>query len=175
MCSSDLGARDQLLHPGRILLGASKSKQAIVLDLAEPAKATKQGLPLTWPRDKQTGVPASCAVKQLPSWLQELLAAKGKQPDDQVGVPLSLHFARELLPTEIASVTCTFTADRGEVDGVFACAQRDGIPSEVAQGCFVFVPLEPLPKSRALKVEWTVPPTLLQKREKFAPVAFSIQ
>lgn len=169
------GSRDILLHPGRILLGASKTKQAMALDLAEPAKATTLGLPLTWPRDKQTNVPASCAVNQLPIWLQEMLVAKGKQSDATVGMPVSLHFARELLPTEIASVTCTLTADRGEVEGVFACAQRDGIPAEVAQGCFVFVPLEPLPKNRVLKVEWTVPPMLLQKREKFAPVSFTLQ
>jgi hypothetical protein len=169
------GARDILLHPGRILLGASKTKQAIALDLSEPAKPTTTGLPLTWPRDKQTNVPASCTVSQLPGWLQEMLAAKGKSADAVVGMPLSLHFSRELLPTEISSVTCSLTADRGELDGLLACAQRDGIPAEVAQGCFVFVPLEPLPKNRVLKVEWSVPPMLLQKREKFAPVTFTLQ
>lgn len=170
-----IGARDALLHPGRILIGASMSKLAIVLDLAEPATRPTTGLPVAWPRHLQSSVPAACRVQQLPQWLQEQLLAHGKQPADLVGMPLSLHFARELLPTEIPAVTCRLVSDHGELAGVFACAQRDGRPSDVAPGCFVFVPLEPLPKNRELSVEWTVPPSLLTKREKFAPISFALQ
>jgi tetratricopeptide (TPR) repeat protein len=166
--------RDLLLHPGRILIGASKGKAGIALDLAEPAQPTTRGLPLTWPRAHQT-VPAACAVGLLPPWLRELLQQKGRQPGDEVGMPVSLHFHRELPPTEISAVSCRLTADREEVDGVFACVQRDGPPSEAANGCFVFVPLEPLKKNRMLAVEWTVPPNLLEKRQRFPRVEFAVQ
>jgi hypothetical protein len=169
--------RDLLLHPGRGLFGASVYAGAWLLDAASPAQPTKTGGPQAWPRQGQTGVPASACVSELGPRAIAALAAAGKQPGDTVGMPLSLHFFRQLSPLLLNGVECRAYAGNMAARGVlvvYALAAPEG-DAEVVDGCVAYVPLEPLPAGASIEVQWELPPGILGKNEKFAPVTFTVK
>jgi len=165
-------ARDALLHPGRILIGCNRGQRLCVLDLSEPAAPTTGGLPVTWPRSGQQ-IAGRARVRDLGPVLVDALAADGKQSDTEVGVPLSLHFARKLTADELAAVSCRVLARGRELAGVQVDIQD--VPGRDGPGCIVFVPLQPLPSGAAVEVEWTVPRQLLAEGEQFPALVCTIR
>lgn len=168
------GARDALLHPGRLLLGCSVGRHGSALDLAEPETPLPQGRPVTWPADGQTEVPAAVSAGALGSGAARVLLRADIPSTRQVGFPLSLHFFRELTPLELQQVTCTVTAAGRVLDGVPFCVQGSGDRTQAAPGCCVFVPAEPLPAGASVTVQWQIPPRLLPKGQAVAPITFTV-
>jgi hypothetical protein len=89
-------------------------------------------------------------------------------------VPISLHFARVLTEAEIAEVRCEIVCDGAAVRAVPLSVQGDGNTAVAAPGCFVAVPLDPLPPGKEVTVHWTVPKAVLAKDEVFAAVTFTV-
>lgn len=169
--------RDALLHPGRGLFGAGLYSGAWLLDCASPAMPTKTGGPQAWPRQGQTGVPASALVSELGPRAAAALAAAGKQPTDTIGMPLSLHFFRQVPPLQLNGIEARAYAGNMLVPGVvvsYGLAAANG-DAEVVDGCVALVPLEPLPAGASIEVQWELPPGMLAKNAKFAPVTFTVK
>lgn len=166
------GARDRLLHPGRQLLGCSPGKQALVVEFAIPQQPTTRGAPLTWPAHGQSAIAPEARIADLGPALAAHFAGKGRPNADAVGMPLSLHFHRELSADDLRQVGCQVFAGGVELAGELVCVQGDGALAEAAAGCFVFVPERPLPAGAELTVAWSVPNGVLPKGEAFPRVVF---
>jgi tetratricopeptide (TPR) repeat protein len=169
------GARDLLLHPGRLLVGCSKGKHGFVLDVTEPAVPARGGVPSCWPRAGQRDVPAATTVAALGPEFGAALAQAGRKPEDRIGTPISLHFWRELTAEQVGEVQCTVDVEGAAVAGVGLCIQGDGTAAAAAPGCCLFVPLDPLPAGKDVTVAWTLPKGTLAKDEVFAPVTFTVK
>ncbi|MEO6594442.1 MAG: hypothetical protein ABIP94_06795, partial [Planctomycetota bacterium] len=167
--------RDTLLHPGRGLLGANKNQQALVLDLTEPVLPTRSGLPLCWPRRGQSAVSGSAAVADVGPRAAAALAAAGKKPDDVVGMPLSLHFARVMTAPVLRTVGCRVYDHGVRVEGVLVVYEGEPLDGDTADGCVAFVPFEPLAAGAAVDVEWDLPTGLLGKDQKFPVASFRVE
>jgi hypothetical protein len=92
-------------------------------------------------------------------------------------MPLSLHFFRQLSPLLLNGVECRAYAGNMAARGVlvvYALAAPEG-DAEVVDGCVAYVPLEPLPAGASIEVQWELPPGILGKNEKFAPVTFTVK
>ncbi|MBM4063858.1 MAG: hypothetical protein FJ265_22585 [Planctomycetes bacterium] len=166
--------RDTLLHPGRGLLGARQGGNGLAVDLTDPVAPVTSGLPLCWPRHRQAGVPGSAEVADLGPRVAAALAAVSPPPGPVVGMPITLHFHRELPETELAQVTAAVSADGRNRVGVLVPCQGRG-PDDAVPGCVAFVPLEPLPSGAWVEVGWTLPGKLLGKGEHFPVVQFLVQ
>jgi len=167
--------RDVLLDPGRDLCGAPLAPANWVLDVALPAQATKTGAPRCWPRDKQTGVAGTALVSALGPRAAAALAEKGKQPTDEIGMPLTLHFGRSIKAADLARVTCRVYAGSHNEEGipvVYEAAEGD---ADAAAGCLAFIPLQPLGSGKEVDVEWTFPKGLLGPKQETIQVVFTVK
>ena len=153
--------RDALLHPGRGLLGANRNKDCLVLDLTEPAPPPVRGLPQSWPRHGQRDVPAAARQPDLGPRALAALRAKGVVEGADVGMPLTLHFGREIPMQDVARIECRVYASGQRVDGVVVACQGDDVPDDRAPGCVAFLPIAPLPSGTELEIEWQLPKSLL--------------
>lgn len=166
--------RDALLHPGRGLLGATRNKHCVVLDLADALAPARGGLPSSWPARGQVAVPGAARAADLGPRALAALAAAGRQPGDVVGMPLSLHFHRAIGDADLAAITARVYAGGLRVEGVVVGWQGAGPDDDTAAGVIAFVPLAPLPAGSEIEIEWTLPKALLGEDEKFAPVRFTV-
>ncbi|MBK8100984.1 MAG: hypothetical protein IPK26_28205 [Planctomycetes bacterium] len=166
------GARDRLLHPGRQLVGVSPGKQALVVEFSLPQQATTRGAPLCWPAHGQREVATEARIADLGTALGVHFAGKGRPNAELVGMPLSLHFHRELSADDIRQVSCQVFAGGVELAGELLCVQGDAAMAVAAPGCFLFVPDRPLPAGAEVTVAWTVPKGVLPKGESFPRVVF---
>ena len=164
--------RDFLLHPGRDILAVTVRKQGIALDLTVPLSAVERGLPQPWPRPGQSGVPGQVAVKALGPAVVAALAAAGVGADETVGMPVTLHFRRELAAEFAREVACRLRVGGLERPGVLVPLQD--VEGLRAPGCFAFVPRAPLPAGE-VEVQWTLPKSMLKKNEVFPRVSFTAQ
>jgi len=167
--------RDVLLDPGRDLCGAPLVAANWVLDLAFPAQATKAGAPLYWPRDKQTGVAGTAVVAGLGPRAAAALAEKGKQANDEVGMPLTLHFGRAMKALELSHVGCRVYVGHQGAEGVLVVYEGAEGDADAADGCVAFVPLQPLGSGKEVDVEWTLPKGMLGPKETSVHVIFTLQ
>jgi tetratricopeptide (TPR) repeat protein len=167
--------RDALLDPGRDLCGAPAAATNWVLDVALPAEATKTGPPLCWPRDKQTAVAGTAVVSDLGPRAAAALAEKGKQPTDEVGMPLTLHFGRSMKAAELARITCRVYAGSHNAEGVLVVYEGPETDPDTAAGCVAFVPLQPLGAGKEVDAEWTFPKGLLGPKEVKIQAVFTVQ
>ena len=103
--------------------------------------------------------------------MRDALASGGRGPADPVGMPLSLHFGRELKRGLLASIQCEVTAAGKPVQGVLLDLQNEtsGVP-----GCVVFVPLAPLP-SGEVTVVWRLPRQVVDKGSPARAVRFLVK
>ncbi|MFN3241016.1 MAG: hypothetical protein ACE37K_05815 [Planctomycetota bacterium] len=161
--------RDRLIAPGRDLVAVPSDDGGFLLGLALPAERTRTGPPIHWPRAGQRGVPAGVAFGELDERARAALAAAGVEADQQVGMPLTMHFAREIGASYRQSITCQAFEKNAPLRGVVVDY------SDQAPGCFAFVPLSPLPKDQPIEVRWNVPTTLLGTDEGVGGVTFRIQ
>ncbi|HEU4419730.1 MAG TPA: hypothetical protein VFT55_12395, partial [Planctomycetota bacterium] len=167
--------RDVLLDPGRGLCGAPLVAANWVLDVAMPAQATKTGAPLCWPRDKQTGVAGRATVAALGPRATTALAGKGKQPNDEVGMPLSLHFGRPMKPAELARIGCRVYVGHQAAEGLLVLYEGPDSEADAAPGCLAFIPLQPMASGKEVDVEWTFPKDLLGPKDTKIQVIFTVQ
>lgn len=166
-------ARDELLAPGRILIGCRRGRHALVLDLAEPSGRTETGPPATWPIPGQSVGGTARAADVGPSF-REALAAIGRGPDQAVGPPLSLHFHRELSRDQLRQIRCQVLVDGRSVGGGTILDAQDAIGRD-AQGCVFFVPADPLPSGAEVTVRWELPHGVLPAKQSFAPITFRVR
>ena len=169
--------RDQLLHPGRDLLAVPADGGGLLLGTALPAQPTLRGLPITWPRDRQRAVPGSARAGDLGRRAMAALGSAGLAPDDVVGAPLTLHFARRIKPAVLEGVQATaFDGNRPIAGVVVAYGQPlpDGAP-ESADGCVAFLPLKPLRAGARVEVRWQLPSVVLPKGLQMAAVVFTVE
>ena len=167
--------RDTLLDPGRGLCGAPLTASNWVLDAALPTRATKTGPPLLWPRDKQTGVAGKATVAALGPRAARALAEKGKQPSDEVGMPLTLHFGRPMKPAELARITCRVYVGHQGAEGLLTVYEGPDGEADTAPGLLAFLPLQPMDSGREVDVEWTFPKGLLGPKETKIQAIFTLQ
>lgn len=162
--------RDRLLHPGQQLFGANRDGHGCVLAFGEPALPMQRGAPLPWPRDGQHDVPGSAAATAVGERVAAALRAARPDLGAEVGMPLSLHFVRQVPADQLARIVCRVHADDRRVDGVLVVAQAGGAdvadvadvaaPAESAPGLVVFAPFAPLPAGAQLEVSWELPAAL---------------
>ena len=158
--------RDRLLAPGRDLVAVPSDAGGFMLGVSLPAQATVSGPPIQWPRDGQPGVQSSLSVVDLDRRAQRALVAAGLEDTTEVGMPLTIHFARAVAQAHRSSIRCEVFDGRGAIVGVLV-DYSDDVP-----GCFAFVPAQPLPAGRLIEVRWTAPTALLGRGEAIGPVAF---
>ncbi|MCB9878216.1 MAG: hypothetical protein H6835_11515 [Planctomycetes bacterium] len=174
---ADPAQRDALLHPGRDLCGVAGDGGAFLVSVALPAEPAESGEPLAWPRDGQGAVPCGVRVGDLGARAQAALAAAGKQADDRVGVPLTLHFARAVKLPLLQIVQCEAFDGNLRVDGVTVVyaldAAGDGAPPDTCVGVVAFVPLQPLGAGHEVEVRWQVPGVMLGKDRSFPTLRFT--
>lgn len=161
--------RDRLLAPGRDLVAVPSDAGGFVLGLALPAERTTKGPPIYWPRTGQRGVAGTVSVAELDAVAKAAVVAAGVAEDAQVGMPLSMHFAREIGASYRKSITCQAFKGNVPIDGVVIDY------SDQAPGCFAFVPLAPLPRGQGIEVRWNVPTTLLGSNEGNGSVTFRVE
>lgn len=169
--------RDRLLHPGRGLLGANRNDIGGVVDLTEPVMPTTRGLPQTWPRRGQRDVPGSARVADLGPRAIAALQREGKQPDDIVAMPFTIHFARAMSADDLAVVEAFVYYGAARAVGVLVRYQGEGAggPGDAADGCVAWIGLEPPPPGSEVEVGWNVPEDLLAKDERFRTATFTIR
>jgi tetratricopeptide (TPR) repeat protein len=167
--------RDVLLDPGRGLCGAPLIAANWILDVAMPAQATKMGAPLYWPRNGQTGCPGKAVVAALGPRAATALAEKGKQPNDEVGMPLSLHFSRAMKPLELSHVGCRVYVGHLSAEGVLVVYEGSEGDADTAAGCLAFVPLQPLGSGKEVEVEWKFPKGMLGPKDESVTIIFTVQ
>jgi hypothetical protein len=168
--------RDRLLAPGRDLLSVPSDSGGLLLGIAFPAEATLRGEPLLWPRHQQSGVLGSVPFASLETRARALVEQAGIAADAEVGMPLSLHFARAVDAKLLARITCRLFERNRNVDGVLVHYQEaDPAGGGVAAGLVVFVPTEPLHAGKQFEVRWQVPDGLLGKDQQIAPTAFTVR
>ncbi|MGE3174698.1 MAG: hypothetical protein AB7O97_18845 [Planctomycetota bacterium] len=156
--------RDYLLAPGRLFFAAHRGRDALVLDLSQPAAPVTAGLPAPWPRDGQMGIAGDVAVADLGPEFTEALAAAGRTAAARVGTPVSLHFHRPIPAEERIHVACRLHTGNLIRDGVLLfAADLDGL---AAPGCVVFVPLEPLPSGAEVRVVWSVATAVVDPEQR---------
>ena len=155
--------RDALLHPGRDLLGAPLGGTAWVLDLAMPPQPAKAGLPWHWPGHGQPAVPGSVVVGELGPRATAALVAAGKAATDTVGPAITLHFARNIDPGELAQLRCRAFVGNLAREGVLVVYDGKAEEGDHAAGCVAFVPLEPMPSGSKVEVQWELTPGLAPK------------
>ncbi|MCC7398774.1 MAG: hypothetical protein IT455_17025 [Planctomycetes bacterium] len=167
--------REALLHPGRELFAANVGQASWLLDLALPPTAPKQGLPLCWPRHGQRAVAGAARAGDLGPRALAALQAVGVSADDVVGMPLTLHFLRDIRPSDAALVRCAVYQGDRRVDGVFV--HYDGAPDEAdsAAGLVAFVPRQPFAAAATIEVAWELPPGYLDKKQTFPRLSFTVQ
>ena len=163
-----------LLHPGRGLFGSALSANSWVLDVALPAEPTRSGPPLVWPREGQKDVVGSARVGDLGPRAIAALAVEGKQPDDVVGMPITLHFARSIPAATLALVKCTLFAGSMKKGGVLVSYETEPPAPDGAAGCVAFVPFEPL-ASGPMEVLWQLPAPLSAKDEVAPGAHFTVK
>ncbi|MBL9079372.1 MAG: hypothetical protein JNL08_17860 [Planctomycetes bacterium] len=166
--------RDALLHPGRGLCGAALGDEWL-LDLGELAQPTRTGLPTVWPAADQTGVPGDVAVSGLDARAQSAVVAAGRAVTDRVGMPLTLHFAREVPRATLAAVRCRVFDGNLPIDGALAVYAADDTAHERCDGLVAFVPLQPLPSGHRLEVRWELPAELLPPETGFPAALFTVR
>jgi hypothetical protein len=172
-------ARNTLLHPGRMLLGAPTDEGGWAIDVNTEAQPTTKGLPMVWPREKQSGVPKSARVRDLGARAAAAVMAAGKTEDDVVGMPLSLHFLRAIDARLLAAIRCDVYAGDLPVNGVIVVYQDgggdgDGVAAgDAADGLVAFVPLEPLPVNHWVGVRWQLPREFLAEDQTFPEIQFT--
>ena len=167
--------RDTLLDPGRDLCGAPLVTANWILDLALPAQATKTGAPLYWPRNGQLGVAGKAVVAALGPRAAAALAEKGKQPTDEVGMPLSLHFNRPMKASELSRLGCRVYVGHQGAEGILVVYEGAEGDADAAAGCVAFVPLQPMGSGKEVEVEWTFQKGLLGPKETKVQVLFTVQ
>ena len=103
------------------------------------------------------------------------LQAVGVSADDVVGMPLTLHFLRDIRPRDATLVRCAVYQGDRRVDGVFV--HYDGAPDEAdsAAGLVAFVPRQPFPAAATIEVAWELPPGYLDKKQTFPRLSFTVQ
>lgn len=166
--------RDALLHPGRGLLGANCNDDCLVLDVTEAALPVLRGAPLPWPRHAQRDVPAKARGEDLGPLAQAAVAAKGIGADAEVGMPLSLHFARIVAPADLAQIDARVYAAGLRVDGVMVVYAGDESGVAAASSCVAFVPLAPLAAGSEIEVQWLLPASLVAADEALPTITFTV-
>jgi hypothetical protein len=167
--------RDRLLHPGRDLVGASTHGPSWLLDLSVAALDPRAGPPLCWPRNGQRDVRAAAFVRDLGAHAIAALGAAGKQPDAEVGMPLTLHFARPIDAKVLAKIDCRLQGAGYDAAGLIVVYPDDPASPDHAPGCVAWVPLVPLPGGSELALHWFLPKELLGEDEVFEPIRFTVQ
>ncbi len=170
-----VAARDRLLHPGRELFGTAICSTAFVLDTALPAVPTKSGKPMAWPGQGQGKVPAAAKSAELGPRTAAAFAAAGKEMPETVGTPISLHFLRAVPPGVLAGTQVKVYSGNYAIEGVLVVHGGGEDDGDQADGCLAFVPMQPLPSKASIEAQWTLPPGILGKNEKFAPVTFTVE
>ncbi len=120
----------------------------------------------------QRAVAGQVTVRDLGPALAAPLAAAGLGPDAVVGMPVSLHFHRDLSADQSREIACRLRV--GGLDRVGDLVALQEVEGQAAPGCFAFVPREPLPAGE-VEVQWTLPHGLLAKGEVFPRVSFTVQ
>jgi hypothetical protein len=167
--------RDAMLHPGRELLASALDATHWALDLTLPATPLRAGLPVSWPAQGQPGVPGEANLEQLGPRAMKAFAAIGKTGPVLVGMPLTLHFARELDDAARGAVRGRIYADENPVDSLRIDYGPAGDDGEQTPGCIAVVPLKPLPPGSKVEVRWTLPDGVLGKDETYAPIRFEVR
>ena len=167
--------RDVLVDPGRGLCGAAPTAANWVLDVTLPAQATKTGPPSCWPHDKQTRVTGTVAVSGLGPRAAAALAEKGKQPADEVGMPITLHFGRPMKPAELARIGCRVYVGSQNAEGALVVYEGADGEADTAAGCLAFLPLKPLASGKEVDVEWTFPKGMLGNKEVKIPAVYTVK
>jgi hypothetical protein len=163
--------RDALLHPGRALLGSQKGKVGLAVDLIEAVQPARGGLPLAWPRDRQSDVPAQASVESLGP--RAAASQAGKAPADAVGMPLTLHFARVVTAPLLEQVRAALYHDGRRIDGLHV-VYEGGAGEDAAAGVVAFVPAAPL-AAGAYEIEWRLPAELAVGDANLVAAAFTVR
>ena len=143
----DPALRDFLLDPGRSMWAVGKGKHACVLELFHPVEPLKRGTPIVWPVDGAKGIPSAHAG---------------------AGMPVSLHFHRDVDLGLLQQVSCVVRAGGQQVTGSLVVLQ--GEAARGARGCVAFVPTSPLPAGEC-EVAWSVPLQLIGGKGATQPKA----
>ena len=168
--------RDRLLHPGRDLVSVPSSKGALLLGVAMPAQPATRGLPLAWPRPNQRGVPGRARLGDLGP--RARAAFPSVEPDAEVGMPLTLHFARAIDVSLLAHVGCSVFVGNRPLDGsliAYGEPMGEGDTADLAPGCVAFVPESPLPAGATIEARWRLPAQLLPEGEQFPAWTFFVE
>lgn len=156
--------RDRLLHPGQQLLGANRDKTSCVVAFGDAVQPLLRGAPLPWPRDGQRDVPGSAPVTAVGERLAAALRAVQPGLGAEVGMPLSLHFHRQVDPSHLARIACRVYAGNQRIEGLVVVLQATAAgvepPTELAPGVVVFAPYAPLPAGAVLEATWELPAAL---------------
>lgn len=166
-------SRDMLLAPGRDLLAVPSDLGGFMVGTAFPAERPKRGEPMTWPRAGQTDVVGQIRVADLEPRLQKAVLAAGIAADAVVGMPVSLHFAREIDAGSMAQISCRLFERNRPLDGVVVPYIGDG--GAVVPGMVACVPLAPLGQGKQIEVRWDVPQALLGKDQQMSIVPFVVR
>jgi hypothetical protein len=78
-------------------------------------------------------------------------------------------------PGDLLVVEPTVYVGNLRAHGVIVRYQGEGPDDDTALGCVAFLPLEPLPAGAEVEVRWTVPASLLPKKETFPALVFTVK
>ena len=99
------------------------------------------------------------------------IGAAGIGAEDDVGMPVTLHFHRELSADERQEIQCRVRS-AGERPGVLVSLHETG--GIMAPGCFAYVPREPLPAGDVF-VDWNLPHGMIAKDHMFPRLEFTVE
>ena len=168
--------RDSLLAPGRDLLSVPSDVGGYMLGIAYPAQQAERGEPLVWPRQGQSNVEGSMPVIDLDERARAAVLKAGIAEDAVVGMPISIHFAREIDRKLLAGIECRLFERNRPLEGILVHYDQsisDG--GAVTRGMVVCVPTEPLKSGKLIEARWEAPPELLGKEQQAAPSAFTVR
>ena len=168
--------RDSLLAPGRDLLSVPSDVGGYMLGFVYPAEQAERGEPLVWPRHGQSNVDGSMPVIDLDERARAAVLKAGIAEDAVVGMPISIHFAREIDRKLLARVECRLFERNRPLEGILVYYDQpitDG--GAVTKGMVVCVPTEPLKPGKVIEARWEAPLELLGKDHQIAPSAFTVR
>jgi tetratricopeptide (TPR) repeat protein len=164
--------RDLILHPGRDFVGIRIGSKWKTISLTDPLREIRRGAPFCWPADGQS-IQGMVTVVQLGAGLRQAMAAAGRTGDDPVGMPLTLHFSRDVGRNVTSRIGCHVQSQSGQVlRGVLV--EVESSEGGAGIGCMAFVPTEPLPAGE-LQVQWSLPRQVLGDGETFPPQRVVVQ
>ncbi len=152
------GYRDALINQSLRTIGLYVEDDILVIDAIRGLGRAPEGKGgyVVYPNNPQQAVPNRVAVADLGEEVAALLEREGREGQEYVGYPISLHhFGNGGLAGERDSYKCVLKLQGEIVPGFLHMADGGSNRRSSAPGMVVFYPFEPLKKGRRYEAVWT--------------------